>query len=110
VVGSYPMPDRLTRADVERIAALAHLDLTPEEIDLFTPQLGDILEYAKRLQGVDVSGADDTWHPGGPDCPRRPDTVRPSLDREATLSNAPDGVTAGAPETGGFFRVPRVLG
>ncbi len=104
------MPDRLTRADVERIAALAHLDLTPDEIDLFTPQLADILEYAERLQAVDVSGADDVWHPGGSDCPRRPDSVRPSLDREATLSNAPDGVAAGASEQGGFFRVPRVIG
>lgn len=103
------MSDRLTRADVERIAALAHLDLTPEEIVLFTPQLAAVLDYAERLQGVDVSDADDTWHPGGSDCPRRPDTVRPSLDREATLSNAPDGVAA-ASGTGGFFRVPRVLG
>ena len=104
------MPDRLTRADVERIAALAHLDLTPEEIDLFTPQLADILEYAERLQGVDVSGADDAWHPGGSDCPRRNDAVQPSLARDETLANAPDGAAAGASEQGGFFRVPRVLG
>ena len=104
------MPDRLTRADVERIAALAHLDLTPEEVDLFTPQLADILEYAERLQEVDVSGADESWHPGGADCPRRPDTVRPSLARDQTLANAPDGVADRASEAGGFFRVPRVLG
>ena len=105
------MPDRLTRADVERIAALAHLDLTPEEVDLFTPQLADVLEYAQRLQTVDVAGgAGGGWRPGGSDCPRRPDSVRPSLDREATLANAPDGVAGGAPESGGFFRVPRVLG
>lgn len=104
------MSDRLTRADVERIAALAHLDLTPAEIDLFTPQLADILEYAERLQGVDVSGADDAWHPGGADCPRRPDTVRQSLARDEMLANAPDGTTAGGSAAGGFFRVPRVLG
>ena len=104
------MSDRLTRADVERIAALAHLDLTPDEIDLFTPQLADILEYAEKLQGVDVSGVDDAWHPGGADCPRRADTVRPSLGRDETLLNAPDGVAAAGSETGGFFRVPRVLG
>ena len=104
------MADRLTRADVERIAALAHLDLTADEIDLFTPQLGDILAYAERLQGIDVSSADDAWHPGVSDCPRRPDAVQPSLTRDETLANAPDGVAAGASETGGFFRVPRVLG
>ncbi len=104
------MPDRLTRADVERIAALAHLDLIPREVDLFTPQLADVLAYAERLQGVDVSGADDGWQPGGSDCPRRPDAVRPSLARDETLANAPDGVADGASEAGGFFRVPRVLG
>lgn len=104
------MADRLTRADVERIAALAHLDLTPEEVDLFTPQLADVLEYAQRLQAVDAGGAGGGWRPGASDCPRRPDSVRPSLDREATLSNAPDGVAGGAAEPGGFFRVPRVLG
>lgn len=104
------MPDRLTRADVERIAALAHLDLTPDEIDLFTPQLADVLAYAERLQEVDVRGADDARHPGGSDCPRRPDAVLPSLDRAAALANAPDGVAGGASDAGGFFRVPRVLG
>lgn len=104
------MPQRLTRADVEGIAALAHLDLTPEEVDRFTPQLAAILEYAERLQGVDTSGADEGWRPGGADCPERPDTVRPSLARGETLSNAPDGVAAEASDTGGFFRVPRVLG
>lgn len=104
------MPDRLTRADVERIAALAHLDLTPDEIDLFTPQLADVLAYAERLQEVDVRGADDARHPGGIDCPRRPDAVLPSLDRAAVLANAPDGVADGASDAGGFFRVPRVLG
>ncbi len=104
------MSDRLTRADVERIAALAHLDLTPDEIDLFTPQLADILEYAERLQDVDIRDADDTWHPGGAGCPRRPDTVRPSLTRDEILTNAPDGVEAGSAGPGGFFRVPRVLG
>ena len=104
------MPDRLTRADVERIAALAHLDLTPGEIDLFTPQLAAVLAYAERLQEVDVRGADDTRHPGGSDCPRRPDAVLPSLDRAAVLANAPDGVADGVSDAGGFFRVPRVLG
>ena len=104
------MSDRLTRADVERIAALAHLDLTPEEVDLFTPQLADILQYAERLQAVDVSGGDEAWHPGGADCPRRTDAVRPSLARDETLANAPDGAADDATEEGGFFRVPRVLG
>ena len=104
------MSDRLTRTDVERIAALAHLDLTEEEVETFTPQLAAILEYAERLQGVDVSGADDAWQPGGAACPQRPDTVQPSLARDEMLANAPDGAAAGQSDRGGFFRVPRVLG
>ena len=106
------MPGRLTRDEVERIAALAHLELTPEEVERYTPQLADILEYAARLAEVDPGGdADDaTWHPGGGAGPQRDDDARPSLDRDATLSNAPDGVADRRTNDGGFFRVPRVLG
>lgn len=104
------MSDRLTRRDVDRIAALAHLELTDEEAELFTRQLADILSYAERLQAVDTGEARTTWHPGESACPQRPDTVRPSLDRDETLSNAPDGVPEPGQKRGGFFRVPRVLG
>lgn len=104
------MSERLTRAAVERIAALAHLELTPREIDLFTPQLADILEYAERLQRVDVAGVPDEWHPGGLACPQRDDRVGPSLARDDALANAPDGVADRGSDAGGFFRVPRVLG
>ena len=106
------MSDRLTSADVERIAALAHLELTPDEVERFTPQLADILEYAARLAEVDPGAAagDASWHPGGDACPQRDDTPAPSLHRDATLANAPDGVADRSSDSGGFFRVPRVLG
>ena len=104
------MPDRLTRADVERIARLAHLELTPEETDLFTRQLADILDYAARLQQVETGDMDATWHPNASMSPLRPDEVRPSLRPDDALSNAPDGVTPGGDADGGFFRVPRVIG
>ncbi len=106
------MPDRLTTADVERIAALAHLELTPDEVERFTPQLADILEYAARLAEVDPGAAagDASWHPGGDACPQRDDAPSPSLRRDATLGNAPDGIADRRSNRGGFFRVPRVLG
>jgi aspartyl-tRNA(Asn)/glutamyl-tRNA(Gln) amidotransferase subunit C len=103
------MSHRLSREDVERIAALAHLELTPEEADLFTRQLADILGYAERLQTVDTTGAPPTWHGNEAPLPLRDDTVRPSLSRDDTLANAPDGVSTPAAH-GGFFRVPRVIG
>src|SRR5437868_6269862 len=52
------MADTLTRADVERIAALARLELTPDEVTLFAGQLTAILAYADQVQQVDTSGID----------------------------------------------------
>ncbi len=98
------MPTRLTRSDVERIAALAHLDLTDDETELFTRQLGQILEYAERLREVDTENVSATWHPGTSAAPLRPDIPRDSLSREDALANAPD------PGPNGLFRVPKVIG
>ena len=102
------MPRRLTRAEVERIAALARLELTPDEADLFTRQLGDILDYAARLQAVDTSAAPTGWRPGAANSPLRVDERRPSLQPDEAVSNAPD--PGAGPGGARFFRVPRVIG
>ena len=94
----------LTIADVERIAALAHLELTDEEKQLFTRQLADILSYAEQLQAVDTAGVPATAHVNAAQRDRA-DEPRPSLPRQEAIANAPDG----APEAG-LFRVPRVIG
>ena len=52
------MANPLTRQDVNRIAELAHLQLSNEEAELFTRQLGDILRYAERLQEVDTTAVE----------------------------------------------------
>ena len=99
------MSATLTREDVVRIAELAHLELTEDEITMFTRQLGDILHYAEQVQAVDTSGIPPTSHvlAGAP--VERADAVVPCLDRDDVLAAAPDGV----PEAG-LFRVPRVIG
>lgn len=94
----------LTIADVERIAALAHLELTDEEKHLFTKQLADILSYAEQLQAVDTAGVPATAHVTVFERDRE-DIPRPSLPVDEALANAPDG----APDAG-LFRVPRVIG
>ena len=98
------MPAGLTKAQVERIATLAHLELTTEEIDLFARQLGDILTYAEQVQSIDTSNVPPTASvaTGLTD---RQDVPQPSLDRDAALSNAPD-----ANLDAGLFKVPRVIG
>jgi len=95
----------LTIADVERIAALAHLELTEEEKRLFTRQLAEILEYAQQVQAIDTSGVPATAHVHAGQRAERDDEPRPSLRVADALANAPDP----APEAG-FFRVPRVIG
>jgi aspartyl-tRNA(Asn)/glutamyl-tRNA(Gln) amidotransferase subunit C len=95
----------LTIADVERIAALAQLELTDEEKRLFTKQLADILAYAEQVQAIDTSGVAATAHVLAGLQVERPDEPRPSLPREDALANAPD-----ADHEAGLFRVPRVIG
>ena len=100
---AFGMPSSLSRDEVIKIATLANLELDAAEIELFARQLGDILAYADTVQGLDTSGVPPTGAIAG-GAVERLDQVRPSLDRDEALGNAPDS----APEAG-LFRVPRVL-
>jgi len=98
------MSETLTRADVERIAILARLELTAEEVTLFAAQLTAILAYADQVQRVDTSGVSSD--PASTVVERlRDDVPVPSLDRDVILSQA-----SVADRTAGLFKVPRVLG
>jgi aspartyl-tRNA(Asn)/glutamyl-tRNA(Gln) amidotransferase subunit C len=99
------MPAVLTRAEVERIAALAHLELADDEIELFVRQLGDILDYANQLQQIDTTGVPPTASVTVGHVGDRPDVDMPCLDRADALGNAPDAAIEA-----GLFRVPRVIG
>ena len=98
------MSSHLTRPDVERIAALAHLDLTEEETVLFTKQLAQILEYAEKLSDVATDDVSATWHPVALATTLRPDNLRPSLPRNEALNNSQE------PAHDGLFKVPKVIG
>ena len=98
------MSTTLTIEDVERIARLANLELTPDEKQLFTKQLADILAYAEQVQGVDTTGVEATAHVNVRGV-ERSDEPKPSLEVSEAVANAPDA----APEAG-LFRVPRVIG
>ena len=99
------MPHGFSRDEVARIAALARLELDPSEIELFARQLGDILAHAADLQQVDTTGVAPTANAVTRHAADRPDEVRPCLDREAALANAPDAALGA-----GVFKVPRVIG
>jgi aspartyl-tRNA(Asn)/glutamyl-tRNA(Gln) amidotransferase subunit C len=98
------MSTPFTRAEVERIAALAHLELDTGEIDLFARQLGEILTYVSQLQAIDTGGVPPTASVSAEHEGDRPDLVGPSIDWDAALGNAPDPAASA-----GLFKVPRVL-
>jgi aspartyl-tRNA(Asn)/glutamyl-tRNA(Gln) amidotransferase subunit C len=98
------MSDTLTPADVARIAALARLELTPDEVTLFAGQLTAILAYADQVQQVDTSVV--PVEPAAPAADTaRDDVPAESLDRDVLLGEAP-----AADRAAGLFKVPRVLG
>jgi len=98
------MPGDFTRADVERIAALARLELTEQEKDSMTPQLSRVLAYAEQVQQVATAGVPPTSHALQSPGTGRDDVVQPSLSRDDALSQAPEADLAH-----GLFKVPRVL-
>jgi aspartyl-tRNA(Asn)/glutamyl-tRNA(Gln) amidotransferase subunit C len=99
------MSSPLTIAEVERIAALAHLALTDDEKLRFTRQLADILAYAAQIEQVAIEGVPPTSHALLPHAVLREDEVRRSLPRDEALAAAPN-----AAREAGLFRVPKVIG
>jgi aspartyl-tRNA(Asn)/glutamyl-tRNA(Gln) amidotransferase subunit C len=96
------MSERISRSDVEHVARLARLALTDDEITRFTDELGHILEHAADLATLDLDGVEPTAHPLPLTNVMRPDEIRPPLQRDDVLAEAP------AVEDG-RFRVPRIL-
>ena len=94
----------LSRQDVQRIADLARLELTAEELDLFTRQLGDILTYVEQIRALDTTGVAPTSQVMNRPVDRD-DVPGETLSRQDLLRNAPD-----ASHEAGLFKVPRVIG
>ena len=90
--------------DVRKIAALARLELSSDEVERFSRQLHDILTYAEQVQQVDTTGVPPTSHPLAESALWREDEPRPSLARDAVLAEAPE-----ASARAGLFKVPKVL-
>ena len=80
----------LSRANVEKIADLARLELSEDEKALYQEQLSAILAYAERLNELDIDDVPPTTSAVPMKNVLREDQVRPSLDLEDTLFNAPE--------------------
>ena len=96
------MASHLGRDEVERIAELAHLTITPDDAPKFAEQLSAILDYAASIQRVDTTGVPPLA--GRASLSGREDQPKASLSRDLVLEEAPD-----AAASAGLFRVPKVL-
>lgn len=93
---------KITLAEVEHVARLARLDLTPEEKGKMRSQLDAILTYIDKLRELDTEGVEPTSHAIPMTNVMREDEPRPSFPKEEMLANAPE-------REGDFFRVPRII-
>ena len=90
------------KIDVRYVAKLARLALTDDEVERFGSQLGDLLEHVNALSALDVSKIAATAQVVESRNVEREDAIRPGLDREVVLEQAPA-------RANGFFRVPRII-
>ena len=88
--------------DVKYVAHLARLYLSPEEEHRIGEQLGHVLGYIEKLREVDVSGVEPTAHAFPLVNVVRPDEIRPSINHEDALRNAPA-------QANGLFIVPKIV-
>ena len=93
---------KISKEDVEYVAALAQLAPDEETKLKIVQQLGDILAYMDKLNELDTSHVEPTMHAIAMTNVFREDVVQPSLDREAALENAPK-------TDGEYFLVPKIL-
>ena len=93
----------ISKKDVEYIARLAHLEIDQQDIEVFTNQLGAILDYIDQLSQLETEGVEATAYTVPMKNVFREDRIATSLSREKALANAPD-------QREGQFRVPPIIG
>ncbi|MDP9052513.1 MAG: Asp-tRNA(Asn)/Glu-tRNA(Gln) amidotransferase subunit GatC [Acidobacteriota bacterium] len=104
------MADGVTMEEVLRVAELANLELTADEVPRMQRDLNAILGHIAQLNELDTAGVPAMAQVGemlGADAELtgaslRVDAVRPSLDRKAAMAAAPES-------DGRFFKVPKVI-
>ena len=95
----------ITVEQVKRIAELAHLQFSAEELKRFIPQFQKILDYIAQLDDITTENVEATYcvlEHTAESVSMREDRIEPSLPVETVLENAPDSAE-------GHFRVPSVL-
>jgi aspartyl-tRNA(Asn)/glutamyl-tRNA(Gln) amidotransferase subunit C len=103
---------KISKEDVLRVAQLAHLELSPAEVEMYRGQLDEILNYIAKLEQLDVTKVEPLAQvlpvaaagaaAIAPGAELRDDVVGPCDVADAVLAQAPDAARP-------FFRVPKVI-
>jgi len=93
---------KVTKEDLDQVAILSRLSIPQEESEKYMGQLDKFLTYVENLKSVDTEQVKPTTYALPMQNVFRQDEVKPSLDRDLALSNAPL-------KEDGYFKVPRVL-
>jgi aspartyl-tRNA(Asn)/glutamyl-tRNA(Gln) amidotransferase subunit C len=101
---------KISHADVLKVAELAHLELSPQEVEIYRGQLDEILTYIYKLRELDVENVEPMaqviFAPSADSSNSHPelreDTPRPCQVADAVLAQSTDA-------TKRFFRVPKVI-
>ena len=91
----------ITIKDVEHVAKLARLELTEDEKELYTKQLGDVLKYVDQMNEVDTSNVKPMAQVIDFVNVMREDIPLSEQTKEELMANAPE-------EENGFFKVPKI--
>lgn len=97
------MSDRITAADVAKVARLARLDVTDDEIQTMTGQLSSMLDHFADIDRLDLASVEPMTQPYPLVNVLRDDIVQPTLDRDEVLAAAPRAED-------GRFHVPPIVG
>ena len=93
----------VTKKDVEKIAELAQLKFSEQELESFTHQMNEILAYMDKLNELDTENVEPLSHPVEQTNVFREDELKPSISAEDALKNAPA-------KDEHYFKVPKVIG
>ncbi len=80
----------ISRKEVEHVAGLARLTLTPDQVETHADHLSQILKHMDKLTEVDTDGLEPTYHAVATKNVFREDKIIPRLTREEALANAPE--------------------
>jgi aspartyl-tRNA(Asn)/glutamyl-tRNA(Gln) amidotransferase subunit C len=97
------MDNKNEKIDVSYVAHLARMHLTDEECGRFQAQMEQIVGYVRKINELDLDGIEPTSHTKPVDNVFREDVVKPGLDRDVVLENAPLSKD-------GQFTVPKIIG